>query len=43
MASNGGEGSVEVVNSADITAASGKGLEQVRKGDIEGDRCSACV
>ncbi len=36
MASKGSEGSVEAVNSADVKAGSGKGLEQVRKTVLKG-------
>ncbi len=48
MAPNGSEGSVEIVNSADVKSGSGKGLglglEQVRKGSVETDRVfSACL
>ncbi len=44
MATNGSEGSVGVVNSADDKSGTGKGLEQVRKGSVEGDRVfSACL
>ncbi len=43
MTANGSEDPVEVANSADATSPSGKGLEQVRKGGVEGYRCSALV